>query len=251
MSAYEALAASYDGLTGDVNYEAIAAFYEQLLSAQGVRPLTVLDMACGTGSLSVALAKRGYQVLGADRSEDMLTVAFEKAQSVAENPPFFICQSMEELVLPEPVEWVVSCLDAVNYLTDPAACGEVFRRVYETLQPGGVFTFDVNTPEKLRGLDGQVFLDENEDSYCVWRAEFDEEENICYYGMDLFQRQGALWARSFEEHAEYAYSAGQLRDMLEAAGFQDLKIYGEWRLEPPKTGEQRLVFFARRSNANA
>lgn len=246
MSAYEALAASYDGLTGDVDYAAIAAFYQELLARAGLRPKTVLDLACGTGSLTVELARLGYAVTGADLSEQMLTVAFDKAAELPEPRPFFVCQAMEELALPEPVDWVVSCLDAVNYLTDPADCAAAFCRVYENLAPGGVFTFDVNTPEKLRALDGQVFLDENEDSYCVWRAEFDEDENICYYGMDLFQRRGKLWARSFEEHAEYAYSAGQLRELLTRAGFETIEIYGEWRPEPPQPGEQRLVFFARK-----
>jgi ubiquinone/menaquinone biosynthesis C-methylase UbiE len=244
MSAYEALAASYDGLTDDVDYAAIADFYLDLLDREGRRPATVLDMACGTGSLAMELAQRGLQVLGSDQSEEMLTVAYEKAMELETDPPFFICQSMQDLELPEPVDWIVSCLDAVNYITDPADCGEVFCRVYESLQPGGVFTFDVNSPEKLRGLDGQVFLDENEDTYCVWRAEFDETENICYYGMDLFQREGDLWDRSFEEHAEYAYTAAQLTAMLEAAGFRTIKIFGEWRPEPPQPGEQRLVIFA-------
>lgn len=251
MSAYESLAASYDGLTTDVDYAAIAGFYEDLLLREGLRPRQVLDLACGTGSLSLELAKRGYEVLGSDQSEDMLTVACDKCGELDPEgtirPPFFICQSMEDLELPEPVDWVVSCLDAIDYITDPAACAQVFRRVWQSLRPGGIFTFDVNTPEKLRALDGQVFLDENEDSYCVWRAEFDEEENCCYYGMDLFQRRGDLWERSFEEHAEYAYSAGQLTDMLTAAGFTDIQVYGEWRLEPPGPGEQRLVLTARKS----
>ena len=246
MSAYEALAASYDSLTRDVDYQAIADFYQALLEQAGVRPSVVLDLACGTGSLSVELARRGYTVIGADRSEDMLTQAYDKAADCPGIRPFFICQAMEELELPEPVDWTVSCLDAVNYLTEAGAVQETFRRVYENLNPGGVFTFDVNTPEKLRAMDGQIFLDENDDTYCVWRAEFDETENICYYGMDLFQRRGRRWDRSFEEHAEYAWTAQQLTQMLEQAGFQNIQIYGAWRLEPPADGEQRLIFFAGR-----
>lgn len=246
MSAYEALAASYDGLTTDVDYAAIADFYAVLLQRSGIRPETVLDLACGTGSLSVELARRGYSVLGADRSEEMLTQAYEKALEMPENRPFFVCQAMEELELPAPVDWVVSCLDAINYLTEETACAETFRRVHETLRPGGIFTFDINTPEKLRSLDGQVFLDENDDTYCVWRAEFDAAENICYYGMDLFQRRGKLWARSFEEHAEYAWSQAQLTRLLQQAGFKEIEIFGEWRLEPPADGGQRLIFSARK-----
>ena len=86
----------------------------------------------------------------------------------------------------------------------------------------------------------QVFLDEDEDTYCVWRAEFDQEENICYYGMDLFQRRGKLWQRSFEEHREYAYTPEQLTGFLREAGFRTVAWYGDRTLEPPRPGEQRV-----------
>ncbi len=244
MSAYEALAASYDRLTNDVDYSAVADFLERVLAVHGKSPKTVLDLACGTGSLSCVLAARGYSVLGADQSEDMLTQAYEKALSLEKNRPQFICQPMQALELPEPVELVVCSLDSLNYLTEPADCQQAIRRVYAALAPGGSFVFDINTPEKLRGLDGQVFLDEDDDQYCVWRAEFDEAENICYYGMDLFQRQGRHWLRSFEEHAEYAYSVEQLRAYLSQAGFCETAVYADRALTPPAAGEQRIYFYA-------
>ena len=95
-------------------------------------------------------------------------------------------------------------------------------------------------------MDGQVFLDEDEDVYCVWRGEFDEQTNICSYGMDLFQRQGKLWRRSFEEHREYAYSEPQLRGYLKAAGFTNIQVYGDRRFSAPQPGEQRIYFKARK-----
>lgn len=245
MSAYEALAGSYDSLTLDIPYEDMLAYMEAVLHSHGIRPETVLDLACGTGSLSVLLADRGYRVLASDMSEDMLAVASEKAM-VLDNPPFFICQPMQRLRLPYTVDWVVCCLDSVNYITDPADCREAFRRVYASLSEGGVFQFDINTAEKLHGLDGQVFLDENEDTYCVWRAEFDRDENICYYGMDLFQRRDGLWSRSFEEHREYAYTVEQLKDYLREAGFETIETYGDRSMEPPAAGEQRIYFYAQK-----
>ena len=109
-----------------------------------------------------------------------------------------------------------------------------------------MFIFDVNTPEKLRAMDGQVFLDEDEDVYCVWRGEFDEESNICSYGMDLFQRVGRTWERSFEEHREYAYSQDQLRQFLGAAGFTHVEVFADRCLKAPREGEQRIYFKARK-----
>lgn len=245
MSAYEALAGSYDSLTQDIPYEQMLNHMEALLQRHGAKPETVLDLACGTGSMSVLLAKKGYSVLGADLSEDMLAMAWEKCAEL-ESPPYFICQPMERLRLPYPVDWVVCCLDSLNYVTDPKKCRQALNRVYANLSEGGVFIFDINSPEKLRGLDGQVFLDENEDAYCVWRAEFDAEENICYYGMDLFQRDGDVWLRSFEEHREYAYTVSQLTDWLKEAGFSVVEVMGDRSFDGPGPGEQRIWFYAQK-----
>lgn len=246
MSAYEALAESYDSLTLDIPYEEMLSYMETLLQRHAIQPQSVLDLACGTGSMSVLLAKQGYRVLAADMSEEMLTAACEKMSELEENMPFFICQPMQKLRLPYTVDWVLCCLDSLNYVTDPADVKETFHRVWEALAPGGAFIFDINSEEKLRGLDGQVFLDENEDTYCVWRAEFEEQENICYYGIDLFQREGDLWQRSFEEHREYAYAVPQLTAFLQEAGFRTIEVYGNRTLEAPKAGEQRIYFFAQK-----
>lgn len=243
MSQYEALAGSYDRLTEDVPYEEMLSFAESLLAEVGARPKSVLDLGCGSGSMAYLLAQKGYRVLGLDLSEDMLTEAWDKCAQLP-NPPFFICQSMAELELPEAVDLVYSGLDSIDYLTNPADCRETFRRVFGALNPGGVFIFDVNTPEKLRAMDGQIFLDEDEDVYCIWRGEFDENENICYYGMDLFQRRGKAWVRSFEEHKEYAYSVEELTEYLKAAGFQRIDVFGDRRMEVPGPGEQRVYFRA-------
>ncbi|MBQ3356849.1 MAG: class I SAM-dependent methyltransferase [Oscillospiraceae bacterium] len=243
MSAYASLAAAYDGLTTDVPYETILDFLEAILRESGKQPETVLDLACGTGSMSLLLAKRGYRVIASDLSEDMLTVAAHKAESLPQ-PPFFICQPMQRLRLPEQVDAVVCLLDSLNYLDKPDDCRKTFERVYKALNPGGVFLFDINTPEKLRSLDGQVFLDENEESYCVWRAEFDKEEKCCYYGIDLFQKDGERWKRSFEQHCEYAYDPQQLSVWLAEAGFVRVEQYGDCRREAPSAGEQRIYFAA-------
>ena len=245
MGAYEALAASYDRLTNDVDYEATVAFYREILAAEDLRPRTAVDLACGTGSVSVLLAKQGLRVIGVDMSEEMLTVAQQKSDGMV-NPPRFVCQKLQNLALPRGVDLAVCALDSLDYITDPEDCAEAIRRVYRALNPGGIFIFDVNTPEKLRAMDGQVFLDEDDDVYCVWRGEFDEETNICTYGMDLFQRQGRLWQRSFEEHREYAYSARQLTGYLSAAGFTNILVYADRRMEPPGAGEQRIYFKARK-----
>ena len=245
MEAYRDLAVSYDRLTNDVDYAAVVAFYEEILRSEGLKPRTAVDLACGTGSVAVLLAQRGVQVTAVDMSEDMLAVAWEKAQSL-ENPPMFVCQKLQDLHLPRGVDLAVCALDSMDYITNPDDCAEAIARVYKALNPGGIFIFDVNTPEKLKAMDGQVFLDEDDDVYCVWRGEFDEKTNICSYGMDLFQRQGNLWHRSFEEHQEYAYSAEQLVNYLKKAGFTGIRVYGDRRLEKPNAEDLRIYIKARK-----
>ena len=245
MDAYHALAASYDRLTNDVDYEATVEFYMQILRREDLRPRTVVDLACVTGSVTKILAEKGYAVIGVDMSEEMLTEAQQKVQDL-EHPPRFICQKLQELYLPRGVDMAVCALDSLDYITNPDDCAEAIRRVYKVLNPGGIFIFDVNTPEKLRAMDGQVFLDEDDDVYCVWRGAFDENTNICSYAMDLFQRSGNIWMRSFEEHNEYAYSQPQLTGYLKAAGFTHIEVYADRKFEAPGAGEQRIYLKARK-----
>ena len=245
MNAYGALAASYDRLTNDVDYGSFVDFAHEILKKEGLSPRTVADLACGTGSATRILAEMGYEVTAVDLSEEMLTEAMDKCSSL-ENLPRFVHQALQELRLARAVDMAVCFLDSLDYILDPADCAEAIRRVYMALNPGGIFIFDVNTPEKLRAMDGQVFLDEDDDVYCVWRGEFDEETNICTYGMDLFQRKGEVWLRSQEEHREYAYSIEQLTGFLKAAGFTNIEVYADRLFCAPREGDQRIWFKARK-----
>ena len=157
MSCYEALAASYDGLTRDIPYEKYLRFFKTLLRRHGVTATTVLDLACGTGSLSVLLAKHGYRVLGVDRSEEMLTVAAEKAMELEENQPFFVAQPMQRLRIHEPVDACVCALDSINYVTKPQDVQKAFRCVYKSLRPGGLLCSISTRSISWKTLTGRCF----------------------------------------------------------------------------------------------
>ena len=219
MSSYDALAASYDALTVDVEYRRRADYLTRQFHRSALPVETVLDLACGTGTMACLLAERGYRMIAVDGSEEMLTQAAWKAAAL-EQPPMFLHQSMPRLHLGMEVDAAISTLDALNYLTRTADLRETLRRVYRWLRPGGLFLFDVNTPYKLRRMDGQVYLDETEDSYCVWRTFYAPGRKICTYQVDLFRlNANGSWDRAFEEHRERAWGREELETYLTEAGF--------------------------------
>ena len=189
MSSYERLAASYDELTEDVDYQRRADFLERLFQRARLPVHTVLDLACGTGTMTWLLTARGYELIAVDGSEDMLAAAAAKTGPGI--PPVFLHQSMPQLDLYGTVDAAICCLDSLNYLTNPRDVQRTFERLHLFIAPGGTLIFDVNTPEKFLRLDGQVYLDETEDAYCVWRTEF--SRGICSYYVDRVAARGGLY----------------------------------------------------------
>lgn len=248
MSSYEGLAASYDALTTDVGYEKRADFLEKLFRRSRIPVHTVLDLACGTGTMTWLLTGRGYELIGVDGSEEMLAAAMEKSGQVEGIPPIFLHQSMPQLDLYGTVDAAICCLDSLNYLTRPADVQRTFRRLHLFIAPGGLLVFDINTVAKLAALDGQVFLDETEDTYCVWRAEYSKRSRICSYFMDLFRldEESGQWERGEELHRERAYTVEELTGFLRQAGFLGIKVYGDKKMRAPRPGEQRVFFVARK-----
>ena len=245
MSSYEALAGVYDELTEDVGYIRRADYIEKLFAKSRIGVHTVLDLACGTGTMTAILTQRGYEMIAVDASEDMLAQAMEKAADLTGEPPVFLNQSMPELDLYGTVDAAICCLDSINYLTRPRDVQRTFQRLRLFIAPGGLLVFDINSVAKLRGLDGQVWLDEGEDVYCVWRTEFEKRSGICHYWMDIFTRTGQdTWERDFEEHHQRAYEVEQLRQWLQEAGFTNIRTYGDCKMRAPAEGEQRIYFTA-------
>ena len=220
MSCYSFLAPWYDKLTGDVPYERFADFYEAEFRRDGGEFRLLLDLCCGTGTLTNVLSRRGYEMIAVDSSVEMLMEAQAKSAGL-ETPPLFLCQDAAALDLYGTVDAAVCSLDGMNYIP-PEDLPEVFRRLRLFVRPGGLLIFDIRTPEFLRSLDGDIFVDEQEDVLCLWRADFEEDLPAIIYGMDIFSRQGRLWQRESEEHVEYAHEPAALQTLLEQAGFHDV-----------------------------
>ncbi len=245
MSAYGPLAGVYDALTEDVSYARRADYLEKLFSRSKIPVHTVLDLACGTGTMTAILAERGYEMIAVDGSPDMLAQAQEKAADISGERPMFLCQLMPELDLYGTVDAAICCLDSLNYLTSPRDVQRTFQRLHLFVAPGGVLVFDINSVAKLQALDGQVFLDETDDVYCVWRTAYEKRSRICTYGMDIFtRREDGTWRRDLEEHRQRAYTVEQLKGWLLEAGFTHVKTYGDCRMSAPRENEQRIYFTA-------
>lgn len=244
MSAYADFAYVYDELMADVPYGAWIGLYEQIWEKYGARPKLLLDVGCGTGTMLRALAESGMELIGCDPSEDMLQVTAEKTAD-CEPRPLLVCQSMESLDLYGTVDGAISALDCVNYIEDTEALRRSFARLALFLEPGALFIFDVNTPEKLCGLDGRCIVKETEEVFCVWQNDYLPAERRCRFTLDTFVRAGKGWERFCEEQYESAFTDAELTEAAELAGMDILE-----RIAPtdhmPEGREERVFYVARK-----
>ena len=238
--AYNEFAYFYDEFNGEADYDALYAHIHAKLKEHGIHDGILADLGCGTGELTLMLTQAGYDMIGIDQSEEMLCVVRDKAEQLGLSGRLLLLrQDLLKLDLYGTVDAAVCCLDSLNYLTRPADVQRTFRRLHLFIAPGGLLVFDINTVAKLAALDGQVFLDETEDTYCVWRTEY--SRGLCTYYMDIFQRRSdGAWERREELHRERAYTVEELTAWLTEAGFGDIRVYGDAKLRRPGENEQRV-----------
>ena len=247
MQAYEALARAYDTLNGDVDYAAFADFYEAVFRRRGIAPELVLDLGCGTGTLALELAKRGYDMIGVDGSAEMLSRAYERKYESGEANVLFLQQDMREFELYGTVGATVSCLDCMNYLVGEGDLARTFSLVHNYLDPDGIFVFDVNSPYKFKHVFGDnAYILEDEDCYCGWQNEYDEKTGVCRFYLSVFYEDGdGTYLRADEEHAERCYTEEELKAALTKAGFADIEVFGGLDFSAPTESTERLFFVAR------
>lgn len=246
MSAYSFFAKVYDELTQNVEYSRRAEYVSGLLLSYGIKDGTVLDLACGTGSLSVELKKYGYDMIGVDASVEMLSIAQNKAYE--ENVDImFICQYMQELELYSTVNAAVCSLDSLNHVIDKEDVQKTFYRLSEYIEPGGIFIFDVNTVYKHKCVLGDnTFVYEYPDVFCVWQNNFNEEDNTVDISLDFFENCGENYKRYTENFTERAYEISDLKEMLSEAQFEVMDVFEELSHNSIKEDTQRAVIVARR-----
>ena len=239
---YNEFAYLYDSLINDVDYEKWADYYFSVFNRYGHKPCLGLDLGCGTGNLTLELAKRGIEMTGVDLSEDMLMVAREKSEG---QDILYLNQDMTEFELYGTVDFIVSSLDCINYITDKRDLLSVFRLVNNYLDPGGLFIFDINTRYKLENIIGNnTFVLENDDVFCTWQNEYDKRKKISDFYLTFFCKNECGYERFDEQHTERAYEIDEIKTLIEKSGMKLLKVYDSLSFESPKKNSERVFFVA-------
>ena len=256
---YGAIAKVYDKLNADIDYGVWADFVEECFSKfLPQKPELVLDLACGTGSMTIPLADRGYDMIGVDGSEDMLAEAFTRAEGRSDI--LWLLQDMREFELYGTVGAVTCCLDSLNYLLDPADLKKCFATVHNYLDPDGLFLFDMNTPYKFRHtygdnayiLEDELVWDEGMESeecaavFCGWQNHFDPKTNLCDFYLSLFvEQENGSYRREDEHQRERCYTLESIKMHLERAGMEFLGVYADFDMKEPDDNDDRWYIVAK------
>lgn len=245
MNSYNQFAYVYDILTDDVNYAERAAYFNMLLEYHTKQKGILLDLACGTGSLTEELAKLGFDTIGVDGSSDMLNEAIRKrARSGLDI--IYLNQDMRRLDMFGTVDVVVCALDSLNHLTKTEDLRQTMNKVSLFLHPDGYFLFDVNTVYKHQQVLGNnIFVYDYDEVYLVWRNAL-MKKNTIQINLDIFAREGNHYFRSTESFCERAYTQDELEKILIQAGLKIVSIYHEDSIEAPKPDSQRIVYVTKK-----
>ena len=247
---YAALSAVYDQLNGEIDYGAWADYIDRQIKAHAKIAVTlVLDLCCGTGNMTLALDRRGYDMTGVDLSPDMLRIALEKARDAGRDDRIlFLCQDMLDFELYGTVQAVVSCLDSVNHIDGAADFKKLLALVHNYLEPGGLFIFDVNSPYKFKKIYGDnAYILEADGVFCGWQNLYDEKTRICEFYTTVFtENKDGGYTRRDDYEREYCLTQKQIERMLRAGGFELVALHGGVDGGAPNAKSERLYFTARR-----
>ena len=241
MDTYGKFAKIYDKLMQDVPYENIARIVDKKIKKHKIKNNIILDLACGTGTLTRALADKGYEMIGADASFDMLQVAKEKNPDV-----LFLNQSMEDFELFGTVGAIVCSLDSINYLLDDESLYNTLRLCNNYLEPDGLLIFDINTEYKFKNiLADNIYTYDSDDIFYVWENNFLEEEKLCDFYLTFFVKEGDSYSRFDEVHTERAYSEKEIEKALVENGFEIIEKLDDFTDKKSKKTSERITYICK------
>lgn len=246
--AYTGFAEVYDIFMDNVPYQEWALYLRTLFLEYGIEDGLMLELGCGTGSMTERMAGYGYDMIGVDHSGEMLELAVRKKEKSGHDI-LYLQQDMEEFELYGTVRGVFSVCDSLNYILEEEELLKVFRLVNNYLDPGGIFLFDFNTEYKYREVLGERIIAENrEDGSFIWDNYYDEEEKINEYDLTLFIKKSeceGLYRKYEETHFQKAYTLGKMKELLEKSGLIFMAAYDAYTRRPPKKDSERICVVAR------
>lgn len=247
MSGYSTFARFYDKLTANIDYQKRGEYFHKIIKKfKTTKENILLDLACGTGSISEIMAGLGYDVIGVDSSEEMLGIAMEKKFSSGSSIQY-LCQDMCRLDMFGTVDVTICALDSINHLPSIKDVKKVFEDVAFFSELNGLFIFDVNTLYKHRKiLADNTFTYEAEGIYCIWENTLDRATDEVKMNLEFFEElDNGLYQRSSDSFSEKAYKESEFEKALEESGFEVLAKYGDDTFEAPTDNTQRIVYAAR------
>lgn len=244
MEAYTSFAQVYDLFMDNIPYEDWCQYLISLLKEYNIDKGLVLDLGCGTGKVTRILHENGYDMIGIDNAEEMLSVARENNEDVEEI--LYLLQDMREFELYGTVKAVVSICDSVNYILEEEDLLQVFRLVNNYLDPNGIFIFDLNTLYKYQIILGETTIAENrQEGSFIWENYFDDQEQINEYDLTLFIKEGDLFRKYEETHYQRAYEIETVKQLIEESGLEFLAVYDAFTREAPTQKSERVYFVAK------
>lgn len=243
MSSYADFAYLYDMLTDDVNYTARADYIESLFADfMDRKPKLIADIGCGTGTMCKILNERGYDMIGIDSSEEMLSVARDKSDPDI----LYLEQNMTEFELYGTVDVILCLLDSFNYLTEDGDAQKFFALAKNYLDPGGILIFDINTPHKFENIFADnIYTYENDKIFYTWENDFDGK--ICEFYLNFFVDDGCgKYSRITEQHFERCYQIDELKADIESAGMSVLAVFGDMSRKKHCFDDERVFFIVKK-----
>lgn len=246
--AYKSFAQVYDLFMNNVPYEEWCRYLTELLEEYGILEGLLLELGCGTGSMTELLSQKGYDMIGVDNSEDMLEIAMDKRVDSGHDI-LYLLQDMREFELYGTVRAVISICDSMNYILEEEDLLQVFRLVNNYLDPGGYFIFDLNTIYKYERIGESTIAENLEEASFIWDNFYDAKTQINEYELAIFIPEGeeGLYRKYEEFHEQRGYDPEVIRCLLEEAGMQFVAAYDAFTRNPVRPDSERIYVIARES----
>lgn len=245
---YDLLAPFYDKINSDIDYSAWADFIEKVVEKYGeISPELWLDLGCGTGRMTLELAKRGRDMTGVDYSPEMLDIAREEAERQGLDSVLWLCQDMREFELYGTVDVVVSCLDSINHLSTPKDLDKCLNLVHNYLAPNGLFIFDINGRYKFENIySDNSYVMEEDGAVCIWQNYYNEKNQICDFYITLFEEQDdGRYERYDEIQKERMYTLKSIKSHLAKCNLEFIGAYENFDFTPATDNSERIYIVAK------